>query len=155
LSRSVCCIYVKICHCKYVRSPAHLSRSAMCALPDTGTGHEYCPPAPGACTHTRCTLTLIARCLTHAQSRTCAQRIATLERSLESVQAAERGEEAKRGAPAEWDTFDNEPQMASHPAASWQAAFIEQQVSLSVSYPVSLSCSRGLRSQNMYGLRDV
>jgi len=35
-------------------------------------------------------------------------------------------------APAGWSVFDSEPQVASNPAASWQAAFIEQQVSQSV-----------------------
>lgn len=52
---------------------------------------------------------------------------------MESVQAAERGDEENHGAPAEWSAFDGEPRMASHTAGSWQAAFIEQQVSLCLS----------------------
>jgi hypothetical protein len=42
-------------------------------------------------------------------------------------------------APPGWSVFDSEPQVASNPAASWQAAFIEQQVSQCVLARLPLS----------------
>ena len=41
--------------------------------------------------------------------------------------------------PPGWSVFDSEPQVASNPAASWQAAFIEQQVSRCVLARLPLS----------------